>query len=328
MRDSDTITNLPCGWRRVKIPLPFSLKWVNSYIVPEEAGYTIIDPGLRKEEALQVWDETLQACGFGWGDITRIVLTHQHPDHYGLAGYMQERSGAPVLITERSHRYARRLWGGSDEYAEALSRLFRMHGMPEDLMNNIVHNLASFVAKVSPQPDVTYMEAGSRITMGGCEWQLIDAPGHAYGAVCMYDEEQRWMICGDQVLPRITPNISVVPGEEADPLADFLASLKRLEGCDVELALPGHRDPFTNFLERVRELQAFHARRLAEMRSRLAERPMNAFELCESLFGTHLRGNPHNLRFAMAETLAHLFHLELRALASAESSGGIVTYRS
>lgn len=328
MREMDTVTQLPDGWMRVKAPLPFSLKWVNSYIVPEGTNYTIIDPGLRTEEAEIVWEETLRSCGMGWTQIKRIVLTHQHPDHYGLAGWMQERSGAPVLMTERSHRYARRLWGGSGEFAEALSSLFLSHGMTAELMQDIRRNLESFIAKVSPQPEVTYMEAGERLTLGGKEWQLIDAPGHAYGAVCLYEGTKRWMICGDQVLPRITPNISVVPGEEADPLADFLKSIAQLERYDVELALPGHRDPFTGFRERIAELLAFHERRLSEIDSLLAQRPSTAFELCEEMFGTRLRNNPHNLRFAMAETLAHLFHLERRGAISSEPIDGVMRFRN
>lgn len=326
MTESDIVTELQQGWRRVKVPLPFSLKWVNSYIIPDGSGYTIVDPGLGTDEAIRTWKDTLKECGVAWRDITRIVLTHQHPDHYGLAGYMQEQSGAPVLMTERSHRYARRLWGGGDEYGVALGELFLSHGMPQELMRDIRDNLAGFAALVSPQPAVTYMGAGEVMTMNDREWELVDAPGHAYGAVCLYDRSRRWMICGDQVLPRITPNVSVVPGEEEDPLADFLQSLDRLQTYEVELALPGHRDPFANFRERILELQAFHSRRLADMQSRLAEQPMNAFELCESLFGTRLRSNPHNLRFAMAETLAHLFHLELQGLAGSRNDTGDILY--
>lgn len=99
------------GWLQVKVPVPFSLKWVNSYLIPEEQGYTLIDPGLRTDEAIQVWDKVLQHHNLEWRNVTRIILTHQHPDHYGLAGYVQERSGAPVFISRRAHDYAIRLWG-------------------------------------------------------------------------------------------------------------------------------------------------------------------------------------------------------------------------
>ena len=306
------VTQLDNGFLQVKIPLPFSLKWVNSYIIPEKDGFTMIDPGLRTEEAEAVWLEVMASCGLELGEIKRIILTHQHPDHYGLAGLMQEKSGAAVYMSRRAHEYTQRLWGGESDYPAELRKLFLAHGMPEELMTEIEENLDSFLARVSPQPKVHYIEAGDRIKVGGRTWQLIDAPGHAFGGLCFYEEELKWMICGDQVLPRITPNISVVPGEERDPLQAFLSSLQELKGYPVDLALPGHRDPFRDFQKRIDELLAHHSRRLIAMKELLGSRSLSAFELCELQFGIHLRGNPHNLRFAMSETLAHLFHLERR----------------
>ncbi|WP_168122809.1 MBL fold metallo-hydrolase [Paenibacillus sp. HB172176] len=306
------VAELGNGFLQVKIPLPFSLKWVNSYIVPEQDGVTVIDPGLRTAEAESAWSEAMAGCGLTYKSIRRIIVTHQHPDHYGLAGLLQEKSGADVYLTRRAHAYTRKLWGGESLYPAELRELFLAHGMPEELMGAIELNLASFVARVSPQPKVQYLEAGGVIELGGEIWQLIDAPGHAFGALCFYQEEKQWMICGDQVLPRITPNISVVPGEERDPLQAFILSLKELREYPVKLALPGHRDPFADFQKRIDELLAHHERRLTAMTAELEEGPLSAFELCEKQFGAHLRSNPHNLRFAMSETLAHLFHLAIR----------------
>ncbi|MEK3881722.1 MBL fold metallo-hydrolase [Paenibacillus sp. PL2-23] len=315
------------NWLQVKVPLPFSLKWVNSYVIPEENGYTIIDPGLGTEEAKALWEEVLAQNGLAWSDIRRVVLTHQHPDHYGLAGYVQEKSGAPVWITRRSHAYAVRLWGAESRFRNDLRELYSAHGMPQEEMDAIAANLDSFHALVSPQPEVRYMEPGGTMLLGGRSWELIAAPGHAYGAVCLYQRDIRWMICGDQVLPHITPNVSAVPGEEPNPLADFLQSLEELKRYDVDYALPGHRDPFNGFRERIVELQSHHARRLQGMTDLLAEEPRTAFALCETLFGTRLRTNPHNLRFAMSETLAHLFYLEQEGKVRASlSMEGVVIY--
>ncbi|MFD0962287.1 MBL fold metallo-hydrolase [Paenibacillus chungangensis] len=320
------IIQLPEGWLQVKAPLPFSLKWVNSYVIPEHKGYTIVDPGLRTDETIAVWREVMEERGILWADISRIVLTHQHPDHYGLSGYMQERSGAPVYMSSRAHAYARRLWGEDSDYPGALETLFLQHGMPDALVGDITRNLSEFVSRVSPQPVVQYIEAGDELRLGDRLWQLIDAPGHAFGGLCFYQRELRWMICGDQVLPHITPNVSVVPGEERDPLGCFLQSLEELKAWEVSLALPGHRDPFTGFRERLEQLQGHHDRRLAAMEELLRNSAMNAFELCESSFGSHLRRNPHNLRFAMAETLAHLFHLEGKGKAVATFQDGVYRY--
>ncbi|MHA7964287.1 MBL fold metallo-hydrolase [Paenibacillus sp. CAU 1782] len=325
---SASLIPLEGGWHQLKVPLPFSLKWVNSYIVPDGEGYTVIDPGLHTEEALSVWGEAMAELGIGWSDITRILLTHQHPDHYGLAGYFQQQSGAIVNMTERSHRYALRLWNANSEYPKAIDALFNRHGMPGELRDAIGSNLDGFIAMVSPQPQVTYVEAGSTLAMNGSNWELIDAPGHAFGAVCLYEPQQRWMICGDQVLPRITPNISLVPGEESDPLQHFLTSLSTLAHVEVDLALPGHMNPFTGFRERIGELQNHHARRLEGIQDMLSEKESTAFEVCEALFGVRLRDNPHNLRFAMGETLAHLVHLELKGAIAAHDRLGVLHYQT
>ncbi|WP_379356320.1 MULTISPECIES: MBL fold metallo-hydrolase [unclassified Paenibacillus] len=321
------VVALPGGWLQVKVPLPFSLKWVNSYIVPERGRVTVIDPGLGTDEARSLWDEVLSSCHLKWPDIKRVLLTHQHPDHYGLAGYMQQKSGCPVYMTSRAHRYALRLWEEDSTFADDLRELYVPHGMPEHLMDAIENNLSGFVSLVSPQPKVDYFEPGGILELGGASWEIIDAPGHAFGGVCLYQRETRWMVCGDQVLPRITPNVSVVPGEEADPLDYFLNSLAELRSYEVHYALPGHRDPFDRFKERIEELLDHHARRLKEMGERLAEQSQTAFALCEEQFGKHLRENPHNLRFAMSETLAHLYFLEQRGIIVSDRQDGCIVYR-
>lgn len=314
------------GWLQVKVPVPFSLKWVNSYLIPEEQGYTLIDPGLRTDEAIQVWDKVLQHHNLKWRNVTRIILTHQHPDHYGLAGYVQERSGAPVFISRRAHDYAIRLWGEKSEFGEQLQALYAKHGMPIQHREAIAQNLETFVEMVSPQPEVTYIEAGDQIIIGGMSWVLIDAPGHANGQLCFYQKERKWMVCGDQVMPHITPNVSIVPGEDGDPLEAFLGSLQELAHYEVQLAFPGHRDPFTDFHGRILELQQHHIRRLDKMVRMLEEEPRTAYGMCEALFGNRLNGNAHQLRFAMSETLAHLVYLERKARISFTEKDGIYNY--
>lgn len=328
MMNSEIVKELREGWLQVKVPLPFSLKWVNSYLVAESGGYTVIDPGLGTGEAKTLWENVLQQCGLVWGDIKRVIVTHQHPDHYGLAGYMQQKSGCPVFISRRSHAYARRLWSEGSSFPADLRKLYSEHGMPCFLMDAIENNLLSFLERVTPQPEVSYLEAGERVSLGGMWWETIDAPGHAYGALCFYERDSGWMICGDQVLPDITPNVSVVPGEEIDPLEAFLNSLEELKKYEVSLALPGHRNPFAHFRRRIEELQGHHARRLAGIVEMLLAEPKTGFALCEELFSSRLRDNPHNLRFAMSETLAHLNYLEQRGRIRSLHANNVIVYQA
>lgn len=297
----------------MKVPLPFSLKYVNSYLLHDERGYTIVDPGLHTPEAVQAWQEALDANGIAIGSIHTIVLTHQHPDHYGLAGWFQEQTGgAPVYISEASYAYTQRLWGSDAgaSFAADLTELYEAHGMPQPVLDEIAPHLDSFIPKVSPQPKVTFLEAGQTIEMGGLSWQTIDTPGHAKGQLCFYASDVKRMLVGDQVLPDITPNISVVPGDGEDQLEQFLDSLEQIRKLEVELAFPGHRDPFTNYKERIEQLIAHHERRLTQMYSLIQAGANTGYTLCMQLFGERIAGNTHNLRFAMSETLAHLFHLE------------------
>jgi len=320
------VTQWEGGILQVKVPLPFSLRWVNSYLIDEGDGYTLIDPGLRTEEAERLWTAVLEQQQISIDQIRAIILTHQHPDHYGLAGWFQLQSGAPVYMSAQSHAYAVRLWGPQSSFGAELTSLYAEHGMPELQLKQITPHLESFVARVSPQPKITLLAAGETITFGGQKWQTIDAPGHARGQLCFYSPEQKWMFCGDQVLPHITPNISVVPGEDEDPLQRFMDSLIDLQQFDVELAFPGHRDPFTDFRERTEALIAHHERRLDQIVELLTGVSITAFEVCEAMFGARISGNAHQLRFAMSEALAHLYHLDRKARVQSTRREGFVYY--
>jgi glyoxylase-like metal-dependent hydrolase (beta-lactamase superfamily II) len=302
---------------RIKVPLPFPLQWVNSYAIRGKQGITVIDPGLHTEAAIAVWEETFERLGFAGSDIERIVLTHYHPDHYGLAGWMQQLSGADVWLSRAGHEQAQRLWGAGKPLTAEIIAQFRRAGMPGEWLGQVKQHLDDFVPFVSPQPTVRELEPGIRFALGDEEYATIEAGGHAIGQICFYRESSREMFCGDQVLPKISPNISLIPGAEADPLDSFLGSLKQLASYEVARVFPGHRDPFTDFAGRIRELLAHHEERLKRMRNQLRE-PLTAYGLCRRIFGDRL--SVHQLRFALAETLAHVEHLRLAGAVMRESA--------
>lgn len=317
------------GWVQVKVPLPYSLKWVNAYLIPGEDGWTVIDPGLHTEEAETAWTEAMKELQLGWEAIARIVVTHHHPDHYGLAGWFRLRTGAEVWMSDVARRTAERMWGDGETFSAELTGAFREHGLPWELAAAIRAHLEGFQERVSPQPDrVRLLSAGETVSFAYVDWELIGGEGHAPGHLSLYDRSGRRLICGDQALPDITPNIGWMPGGDPDPLGSFLDSLKPMLELDVDLAFPGHRDPFGGFRERVGELLGHHERRLDRIAEMAGTESVSSFEVCERLFGARLRDNPHNLRFALAETIAHLVLLERRGrLRVIRGPGGSVRYQ-
>lgn len=310
---------------QVKVPLPFPLRWVNAYLLPGPSGWTLIDPGLRTAAAEEVWISALAELGVSFQQIDRIVLTHHHPDHYGLAGWFQERTNAPVYLSRQGLEQVRLLWGDGTPMSERLLALFRRHGLQAGLEAPMREHMDGFVPAVSPQPEVTVLSDGEEIRLGGRTYASIVTPGHAAGHLCFYQAETKVMFCGDHVLPQISPNVSYLPGGiDENPLASYLESLRRISRYDVSLAYPGHREPFGRLTERAGELIRHHAERLQAMEDSLAAGPATAYEVCRATFGDAL--SLHQLRFALSETIAHLIYLREAGRASVEDRDGIVVF--
>ncbi|MFC4600446.1 MBL fold metallo-hydrolase [Cohnella hongkongensis] len=329
---NDRIKELGGGWLQVKVPLPYSLKWVNAYLLPEgDSGWTLIDPGLRLDETIAFWEETADSGNVAWDRIVNIVVTHHHPDHYGMAGWFQKRTGAPVWMSPVALASANRLWGEGETFSEELTEAFVRHGLVGELEADMRAHLAGFRDKVSPRPEeVRLLSPGETFVMGDVRWEVLGGEGHAPGHLLFYDRESGRLLGGDQVLPDISPNIGWMPGGDPDPLLSFLDSLRRLRPLEVSRVYPGHRDPYVRFRERIDELLDHHERRMRKMAELIGAAEVTAFGLCELLFGARLRSNTHNLRFALAETIAHLVRMEAEGQAvrfeREDAAGSPVTY--
>ncbi|WP_339319142.1 MBL fold metallo-hydrolase [Paenibacillus sp. FSL R10-2734] len=346
---------------QVSVPMDSPLRQVNSYILPDEDGrITIIDPGPRSPDTEKCWLGIMQELNLSWKDVRDILVTHHHPDHYGLAGWLQSQSGCKVWMTERAHAEARLMWGegsgdDTDEYRgkdvgnhtgkdrgkdvgndtengvdndvginEILPVNFIRHGMTEQWSNGIKAHLESFNSQVEPQPVVSYLNVAEPFRMGCREWQLIVTGGHAPGHVSLYHAGSGQMICGDAVLPQISPNVSLLPGSDPQPLQTFLQGLRELGSYSVSMAFPGHREPFAGFAQRVNSLLAHHEERLDTAAALLVSGPLSGFAVCEILFRSRVT-TVHQMRFAMSETLAHLAELVRRERAvMLEVDGGFL----
>ncbi len=291
---------------RLKIPLPFALRYVNCYLIRGSRGYTVIDPGLRTKEAEVLWLAVLSELRAMSQHVEQIVLTHHHPDHYGMAGWLQERTNAPVLLSETGIRQAALLWRDEQPLSARLLELFARHGLARDQQTEMTKHMQSFVEMVSPHPEVTVLAEGA-VRFGDGLYEAIQTPGHAAGHMCFYNAEEKHILCGDHVLPHISPNVSFLPGVEANPLGAYLISLQSISKLMLNMAYPGHREPWPDFAERALEIIAHHQQRLLQMIHCL-HHPLTAYEVCLMIFGQQL--NTHQLRFALAETIAHLVYLE------------------
>lgn len=291
---------------QVRLPLPFALSSVNSYLLRDGDGWTIVDAGLNYPPGREAWQHALAALDVPWRSIRRIILTHTHPDHYGAAGWLTAQSGAPVYASAVEQRFAELVWRGGDQNDRRMVATFAAHGVPADLTAQVLDDMAALRQKTAPHPPLLTLEP-EPLQIGARRFDLFVTPGHSDGHTVLYCARERLMLCGDTVLMKITPNIGIWPTSRPNPLADFLHSLRLLAQHDVDLALPGHGSLITVWQQRIAELQDHHAERLQATEA-AAGSGATAWQVCTSLFAV-VKLSSHQLRFAMAETLAHLEYL-------------------
>ncbi|TCZ73185.1 MBL fold metallo-hydrolase [Paenibacillus albiflavus] len=322
----ETVTILRDDLIQVRVPLPFPLRWVNAYVLKGKNGFTVIDPGLHTKDSEEAWEKAFQELGIKYDQVEQVVLTHYHPDHYGMAGWFQERAGgAPVLLSETGIRLTSLMWGAEQPMTRLLCESFAQHGLPTELRDEMTNHMREFVDHVSPQPAMTAIAAGELVRLGDRLYEAIETPGHAAGHLCFYNREAREILCGDHVLPQISPNVSYMPDVDEDPLRAYLSSLAAVQQLSVDAAYPGHREPFAKFGERAAELIVHHHERLSVMVEHLRH-PMTAYELCRTVFGFRL--TTHQLRFALAETIAHLVYLEGEGRIKRSERDGVISYQT
>jgi glyoxylase-like metal-dependent hydrolase (beta-lactamase superfamily II) len=304
------------GIRRVTLPLPTRPGHVHSYLLPGDGGWTIVDTGLGLPDAKARWAGELAELR---GPVSRIVVTHFHPDHVGAAADLVELTGAPVSQGRLDYEQCRLVWGGAD-WAGVLVEWFRRHGVPDDVMLELIEQGALWRPFIRFQPDPELLDPGDRIA----GWQAVAAPGHADGQLMLVRDGV--LVAADHVLDPISPTVGLWPRSRPDPLGDYLAALEATIGLDARVALPGHGEPIADPGRRARALIAHHAGRLAATADALGDEPRTGYEVSFPLFGDDLK--PAARRFAVAETLSHLERLVLEGGARRTEDDRGVAYTS
>ena len=308
---------------QLKLPVPFPLKFIASYLVEGRSGWTIIDPGFDYPAAREAWETGAAEAGLDLDrDVGQIIVTHLHPDHIGLARWLEERSGAPVRMLSGEIENARHVWDperGTEAFVEFLIR----NGM-DARTAEATAGTTRLGVRVPEQ--LVALHPGETVGLGDREARVVHTPGHSDYHFVLHDEERRVLFAGDHVLLHITPNIGLWTYTASRPLERYLRSLEGLRGLDVDLVLPGHGPLFHDLDGRIDELISHHEERLSVMHAVLDSQPLTPYEVARRVFPEEL--SDHQLRFALAETLAHLEHLADEGRAERLDGDFVVSYRA
>jgi glyoxylase-like metal-dependent hydrolase (beta-lactamase superfamily II) len=305
------------GLWSIPVPIPMNaLRYVLVYAFETDRGPYLVDAGWNTDDAYSALCAGLATAGFEIGDVQGVLVTHIHPDHYGLAGRVRASSGAWVALHPADAALIRDRYQEPGRLLEQVGALLRRVGAPPGEREQL--QMASMPVRglVDPvEPDVL-IEDGDKPEVPGWDLVALWTPGHSPGHVCFFERDQRLLLAGDHVLPRITPNISVHPQASADPLGDFLAALDRVAELPADEVLPGHEHRFVGLGLRVEELKAHHDQRFAEAIAAIEGGCRTAWEIAPKLRWSRPWGQIEGFmrRAAVGETLAHLRALAVRGV--------------
>lgn len=317
------------GLFRLVLPLPWpGLERVNAYLLAGSDGCTLVDCGMYLPDSpTEGWGDlvaALDAAGTKPDDVGRLVITHTHIDHYGLAARVVAETGCELWMHEASE-HDLESYRHPEHSVERLRELFADHGVTEDELEELTafEDWTRFVSGIVAP--TTALTGGETFRVGEREWEVVYTPGHASSHICLWSPADRLLISGDHLLPTITPHIDFERHGEEDPLGEFLDSLARVERLEPALVLPGHGSPFEDGAERARIVARHHDRRLGSILQVIRREPRTAEEITDEIFGETLLN--FQKRLALGEALAHLAYLRKRGeIERIESPDGTLRY--
>jgi glyoxylase-like metal-dependent hydrolase (beta-lactamase superfamily II) len=301
----------------IPVPIPNNpLRYVLVYAFETDGGIYLVDAGWNTDDAFETLAEGLRVAGASIADVRGVMVTHIHPDHYGLAGRVRETSGAWVGLHPADAALIPDRYDHPDELLARVAATLKRWGAPPDEVEGLTYASMPVLAFVSlNKPDVL-LEDGDKPDVPGWDIQAIWTPGHSPGHLAFWEPRNRLMLTGDHVLPRITPNISLHPQAGDDPLGNFLLSLEKLAPYDAGEVLPAHEHRFVGLPGRLRELQDHHESRFAEVVEAVRAGRDTAWMVagCMKWSRSWDRIEGFMRRAAVAEAMAHIRALERRGV--------------
>ncbi|GGF49937.1 MBL fold metallo-hydrolase [Mameliella alba] len=295
----------------MRLPLPMKLDHVNVYALDDGDGWTVVDTGFASRTSRELW-QGLMAGPLGGRPVRRVVVTHHHPDHMGLAGWFQTAHGAELVTTRTAWLFARMLQlDAQDRPTRETLDYWRSAGMePRILEQRMAERPFNFADVVAPMPlGFTRIKQGDVLRIGGRDWDVHVGNGHAPEHATLWSRDDHLVLAGDQILPSISSNLGVYATEpEADPVADWLESCERLATLarPDHLVMGGHKLPFTGLELRMAQLIENHHGALERLHGHLAT-PQTAGDCFPPLFKRRIGDAEYGL--ALVEAMAHCLHL-------------------
>jgi glyoxylase-like metal-dependent hydrolase (beta-lactamase superfamily II) len=302
-----TVVEVAPGVLWLRMPLPFALDHINLWLLRDGARWTAVDCGVDRPETRAGWDQVLAEVAQP-GGLARVLVTHCHPDHVGLAHWLCERFGAPLVMTTGEYAFAR-MMSAALPGVDGPSAVphFERHGLRDAALLEQMRSRRNYYPSLVPAvpPAYTRLQDGQVLAIGAHDWRVIAGFGHSPEHAALYCAELNLLVSGDMVLPRISTNVSVFAVEpESNPVTLYLESLARFASLpDDVLVLPAHGKPFRGLHTRIAQLREHHAARLAEVLDACAV-PHSAADIVPIMFRRPL--DAHQLSFALGEALAHL----------------------
>jgi glyoxylase-like metal-dependent hydrolase (beta-lactamase superfamily II) len=308
----------------IGLPLPFPVGAINVYLIRSRDGFLLLDCGLKTNACREALAAALDALGIAWSAIRQIVVSHLHPDHFGLAAELRRRSGAHVLMHRAEAELVAPHFLDRDFFSWHTGWL-EENGVPA-AESATISQASLGVAELVDVPEADrQLEDGDRLPIAGGELEAMWSPGHSPGLLTFYCARRKLYFSSDHIIETITPNIGLHARAAGNPLGDYLASLERVRSKEIHWILPAHGRPFSGHREWIRAVEQHHQARCGRMLAAVAGGPRTAYEILTAEWGPRLP--PLSARFAVAETLAHMEYLRRQGLVAAQRDNGLIRWR-
>jgi glyoxylase-like metal-dependent hydrolase (beta-lactamase superfamily II) len=302
------------GVHQIQIPAPESISWyTNVYVIEGNDSHILVDSGWDSQESLWALQEGVKSANLKLRDIKQVVITHIHPDHYGLSTKIKQICGAQVAIHRIDAGFIFSRYKDFADLIKQTAELLRQNGAPEDELPQLKEASLWMNKYVTPDSPEVKLEDGDTISNDSFEFEVLWTPGHSPGHICLYERERKFMLTGDHVLYDTTPHVGFNPQSGDNPLGDYISSLKKLERLKVNFVLPGHGPVFNALGLRTEKILQHHEERKRAIMRSLHDGLKTAYEIAKQIpwmvneGGTTFQDlSVWDRRMAVHETIAHL----------------------